>query len=591
MTAEVQSAGAATSFVAPGTLVHNRFHIEQAMDSNSMFTSYKARDAQTDGPALVLIVTAPVSDAALAAASVAQGIDHKNVARLLAVGKHESLPFLAYELHDGHTLQQLLERKQATGAGGFHTKGALNIVSHLVAGLEAAHSGTIHGCLGLDTVIVNKAGRVVIVGLGLGAMLPELAKAGVLPGWPTVAPEVRTGQPPTASSDVYALGALGYHILVGAPALPGCKRPSEAVPGLGADADRLVGQSMSATPAQRPASASAFGEAFRAAVVSGRPSAEQPAVNQAGPATTAAVRSQAKRPSLAQAIAAAPVDAEAAVSGGAMSAALVAALADTEERFLINMGNLDYGPFSLQDVVDKIHSGEVRRGHTIIDKDTGNRQNVEDNPLLHDLVEQAQLRRDEERRAAAEVAHASQEKRRGFALYGFIIAGVVALGGGAYFLVSKLSADNSGDAKAEVAALEQGSLKVKINPIKVDKKSRKGSGRKGGKGAGGVAGGWDDSLSMDMGDEGGGGSERLDDSQINPVIQRHGGSLGRCLSKTGSRYADIDFIILGDGRVSQVRVNGQTSGALTNCLRGAMQKMKFPSFNGPRTKANFNMSL
>lgn len=553
-----------------------------------MFTSYRARDASSEGPALVLVLTAPVGDAAIATAATAQTIEHRNLARLLAVGKCEALPFLAYELHDGHSLQQLLERKQATGATGFHAKGALNIISHVVAGLEEVHPSMAIGCLGTETILVNKAGRVVIVGLGLGALLPELAKAGVVPDWPTIAPEIRRGGAPNIGADVYSLGALGYYTLVGSAPVQGCKRPSEAVAGLGPEADRLVGQAMSPTPAQRHASASAFGEAFRSAVVSGRPSAEQQAVS-AQPAPAAAARSQAKRPSLAQAIATGPAEAEPAASG-AVSAALAAALADSEERFLVNMGNLDYGPFSLQEVVDKIHSGEVRRGHTIIDKDTGNRQNVEDNPLLHDLVEQAQLRRDEERRAAAEVAHASQEKRRGFALYGFIVLGVAALGGGAYFLVSKLAADKSDEGTAEVAALEQGSLKVKINPIRVDQKKRRGGGKKGGKGAGGVSGGWDDSVSMDMADEGG-GSDRLDDSQINPVIQKHGGSLGRCLSKTGSRYADIDFIILGDGRVSQVRVNGQTSGPLANCLRGAMQKMKFPSFNGPRTKANFNMSL
>ena len=114
--------------------------------------------------------------------------------------------------------------------------------------------------------------------------------------------------------------------------------------------------------------------------------------------------------------------------------------------------------------------------------------------------------------------------------------------------------------------------------------------RKRGKGgSGGVAGGWDDSLNMDMSE--GGGSERLDDSQINPVIQRHGGRLGGCLSRTGSRYADIDFIIAGSGKVKYVRVNGKTGGPLAKCVRGAMMRMKFPSFNGPRTKANFNMSL
>ena len=53
----------------------------------------------------------------------------------------------------------------------------------------------------------------------------------------------------------------------------------------------------------------------------------------------------------------------------------------------------------------------------------------------------------------------------------------------------------------------------------------------------------------------------------------------------------LRIIIAGSGKVKYVRVNGKTSGALAKCVRGAMMRMKFPSFNGPRTKANFNMSL
>jgi hypothetical protein len=79
------------------------------------------------------------------------------------------------------------------------------------------------------------------------------------------------------------------------------------------------------------------------------------------------------------------------------------------------------------------------------------------------------------------------------------------------------------------------------------------------------------------------------------VLTRHAGALARCLQaevgRGGGKSADIDFIVLGSGKVSQVRVNGQTGSALASCVRGAMQAMTFPSFNGPRTKASFPMSL
>jgi len=105
---------------------------------------------------------------------------------------------------------------------------------------------------------------------------------------------------------------------------------------------------------------------------------------------------------------------------------------------------------------------------------------------------------------------------------------------------------------------------------------------------------WDDSTSFDMGGENV-GDERLDDSQINSVLGRGAAPLAGCLraeaERGGARKADIDFIVLGSGKVSQTRVNGETGSALASCVRSAMAGLAFPSFNGPRTKASFSMSL
>jgi len=105
---------------------------------------------------------------------------------------------------------------------------------------------------------------------------------------------------------------------------------------------------------------------------------------------------------------------------------------------------------------------------------------------------------------------------------------------------------------------------------------------------------WDDSTSFDMGGENV-GDERLDDSQINAVLGRGAAPLAGCLraesERGGAKKADIEFIVLGSGKVSQTRVNGETGSALASCVRSAMAGLAFPSFNGPRTKASFSMSL
>ena len=77
---------------------------------------------------------------------------------------------------------------------------------------------------------------------------------------------------------------------------------------------------------------------------------------------------------------------------------------------------------------------------------------------------------------------------------------------------------------------------------------------------------------------------------MNPVIQRQGGALGRCLTSTGTHNANIEFIVKPTGQVSQVRVNGQTGSAVSGCVRSAMTRMRFPTFNGVRSKHYFDMA-
>jgi hypothetical protein len=275
------------------------------------------------------------------------------------------------------------------------------------------------------------------------------------------------------------------------------------------------------------------------------------------------------------------------------SSALSAALADSHERWLVSKGKLDYGPFTFQSIVDQIRNNTILPDHWIIDNTTGTRVQAHDHPLLGELVDQAKQKRDDERRAQAEVVAAKQDKRRGFGMFGFIGVTVVALGIGAFFVVQKLQAAKEEEA-GSVAGLDEGTLEAKISFPTVEggnKGKRSGKRRSGGGGgAGGTKGGWDDTV--DLGDASeGGGDERLSDAEINPVIQRHGGKLARCLSSTGSSTADVWFQILGTGRVSFVKVNGETGSALANCIRGVMKGMQFPTFNGARTKANFSMAM
>lgn len=604
--------------LAPGTrLGGGRYTVGQQVRRTLFAELYEATDSTTGNGVSIHLIDPRLAQSRellerLAEdARAASAIAHKNLAQVIELAVEGQHTYLATEIVEGHSLRELLERKRQTGTVGFGGKGALNIATHVSHALAASEAQLPHGAVSLEGIAVSRAGRVRVADLSFAVAIPALARLGVqLP--PTFAPEVIAGGRATAAAGVYGLGAVLYEVLVGAPAIKGCKRPSEALPGIPPALDQVIARSMSPRPEKRYAGAEELREAFtRAAAESGSRSSGQQAsqsggfaAQNEGPLVSIPLKSSSPgAPSLAEAIAeqrhsgqmsAAAAGAPAPVAPSLpMTPALVAAMADTQERWLLSKGKLDYGPFNARHMADQIQTNHILPGNVIIDTDSGARKKAEDHPLFGELVELAKQRRDEQRRAQAEVQHAVSEKRRGATLYVFIGLGVLALAAGVYFLVTKLSASKKEDSGA-IVSLEGGTLQAKISfPSKEEQKRRaKASrGRKSSGGGDGTSGGWDDSLNLDMSadEEEDGGSGRLSDGDVNPVIAKHGGALGGCLTRTGTHNANIEFHVKPTGKVYQVRVNGQTGSEVSNCVRGVMFRMQFPTFDGVRSKHYFDM--
>lgn len=597
----------------PGTrLAGGRYTIAKRERRGLFADLYQAVDATSNSPISIhlldprLVERGELVDQLAAAVDRACRIDHKNVAQVIELAVEGEHIYLVTEQVEGHSLRELLDRKRETGTVGFGAKGALNIVSHVSSALTAAAQHISHGAVTVESVAVNRSGRIRVTDFALFPLVPTLIRlSGQIPG---CAPEVVAGAPPNHASDVYCVGALLYEVLVGAAPIKGCTRPSQAVPGISTAVDQLIARAMSPSPERRfPTTAALVEAAAQGLADAARTSAPHaqsigsasvppsPASRSPSGARGSAPHPGESHPSLAEALAASP-----GASGQiAVSPAMSAALANRDEKWLISKGKLDYGPFNLAQIAQQIRDNQILPGHVIIDKDTGHRRHVEKHPLLGELVEAAKQKRDEMRRAQAEVHHATQEKRRGATLYTLIGLGVLALGGGAWFLVNELRAAERADSGA-LSSLEAGSLEAKISfPSKAERQKRarrSAAARKsGGAGAAaGTAGGWDDSLNLDLApDEGDdeGGSDRLTDDQVNPVIQRQGGALGRCLTSTGTHNAMIEFIVKPTGSVAYVRVNSQTNTPVANCMRGIMTRMQFPSFNGVRSKHYFDMAF
>jgi hypothetical protein len=467
----------------------------------------------------------------------------------------------------------MAKKRQAGGSPRAPGLGA-RATGNLVTGVAAALAEVQHGALASESVVVSRTGRVRVIDLALGPGTLAAMAAGLIETPSSLAPEAAAGAPPSPAADVYAIGALLYEALVGSPLERGGPRPSDVVDGVNTQIDEIVARACHRDPDRRFGRAEVLGEVVAEALQKG------------GAMQTASVPTLASAPTLGeQASLASEIAANAA--GGGADRALAAALADTTEKWLIGKNRMDYGPFSLADVIAQIERGEIVAGHQIQDKDSGARTAVEDHPLLGPLVEAARQRRDDQRRAQAEIKEQSRDKQRGAMLYGLIGLGVVAAAVAVYFILTSVGRDDGGQKVAGVSALDGASLKVKVSAPKTPVATHH---RAAGKRPAGPASSGQN-LTLDLSDDSD-ETETLEMTAVYNVYSRYGRGLGGCLQSTGERSAAIGIIIDGPtGRVTWVKVNDAQSGGLYSCLSGVLRGMQFPRIHGPRTRAEFEIAM
>jgi hypothetical protein len=494
--------------------------------------------------------------------------EHRHQVRTLAAGLTGDILWIATEELEGSLVRDLMAKKaRGTGLGPRAT-------GNLVMGVTAALADLTHGALASESVVVSRTGRVRVIDLALGPGTLAAMAAGLIPAPSSLAPELAAGAPATPASDVYAVGALLYESLVGAPLERGGPRPSDVVPGVNTQIDDVVARACHRDPDKRFGRVEVLGEVVAEALHKG------------GAIQTAAVPTLASAPTLGDQQAS--LASEIAAQAPAADRALAAALADTTEKWLISKQRMDYGPFSLADVIAQIDQGDIVAGNVIQDKDSGARTDVADHPLLGPLVEQSRQRRDDARRAQAEVKEQSRDKKRGALLYGLIGAGVLAAAAVVLIILRTVSHDDGGKKVAAVSALDGASLKVKVSePKKPPATHHKPSGKR----TGAAPANSGQNLTLDLSDDSD-ETETLDMGTVYGVYSRYGGRLGGCLQSTGEHDASIGIIIDGPtGRVTWVKVNDKQAGGLYSCLSGVLRGMQFPKIHGPRTRAEFDIGM
>ena len=226
--------------VSIGQTIDSRYRIDQEIAVGGMGAVYQATDLRL-GKTVAFKVLAPhfVSDPSFQSrfrseAQTMAMLEHLHIVQVTDFAEQPGLCYLVMDLISGGSLARLLKSYRDNGQW-FPEQDAINLCRQVAEGLAYAHSkGVIHRDIKPDNLLIVKVqganGTVTqivkIADFGIARLrhsLPgnqHLTTMGSFIGTLGYAPlEQLAGQPIDERSDIYALGAVFYALLTGAPTL------------------------------------------------------------------------------------------------------------------------------------------------------------------------------------------------------------------------------------------------------------------------------------------------------------------------------------------------------------------------------------
>ena len=201
--------------------------LERILGRGASGTVYLGRHLLLDVP-----VAVKVFDAAAAAggrenlrrfgreARAAARIEHPNVVAVLNAGTEEGRCFLVQRFIEGATLKSRIEAECR-----LDEPSVARILRDVASGLSAAHAlGVIHRDVKPGNIILAASGLAMLTDFGLARMIGggEISTESGLVGTPYyMAPEECLGRAVDGRTDLYSLGATGYHAATGRPPFAG----------------------------------------------------------------------------------------------------------------------------------------------------------------------------------------------------------------------------------------------------------------------------------------------------------------------------------------------------------------------------------
>ncbi len=203
-----------------GTVLGDRYEIEELIGSGGMARVYKARCNQLNRYVAIKVLRDELKDdtefvekfktEALAAAS----LTHPNIVSVFDSGVDNGVYYFVMEYVDGYTLKQYITRR---GALDWHE--ACDITLAICAAIEHAHKNNIvHRDIKPHNIMINSDGVVKVTDFGIARAVSSstIVRGGnIIGSVHYFSPEQARGDAVSFKSDIYSIGVVFYEMLTG----------------------------------------------------------------------------------------------------------------------------------------------------------------------------------------------------------------------------------------------------------------------------------------------------------------------------------------------------------------------------------------
>src|SRR5216684_3827982 len=202
----------------PGQILAQRYRVVALAGRGGMGEVYRAEDLTLGQVVALKFLPDTLSQDAAALARfhaevrTARQVSHPNVCRMFDIGEADGTLFLTMEYVDGEDLASVVRR-----IGRLSPDKATEIARQVCAGLATAHErGVIHRDLKPANVMLDGAGKTLIMDFGLAGVAASIKGADVRAGTPAyMAPEQLAGREVSTKTHLYSLVRFLYQILSG----------------------------------------------------------------------------------------------------------------------------------------------------------------------------------------------------------------------------------------------------------------------------------------------------------------------------------------------------------------------------------------